>query len=145
MLYLRAVAFWCCAVFTVLPCTAGAQSAHGAGPYELAVQPAIPPVTIHTLWAPVLERLRRQTGLDLRLKVYEKMSDFERDLSDGVPDFVFVNPLQAVVAHGAQGYLPLVRGSRLVSAELFVRRDSPIRSVDDLTGRKIALVGSKNL
>lgn len=113
--------------------------------YVLAVIPSAPPVTMHTLWMPFVERLSRDTGLDIRLKVYEKMSDFERDISNGAPDFIFANPLQAVVAREAQGYVPLVRGGKQVSAELFVRRDSPIRTVDDLSGRKIALVGNKNL
>ena len=122
-----------------------AASAKTRDSYVFAVIPSAPPVTMHTLWMPVVERLSRDTGLELRLKVYEKMSDFEQDISKGAPDFIFVNPLQAVVAHEAQGYVPLVRGSKQISAELVVRRDSPIRTVDDLSGRKIALVGNKNL
>ena len=112
--------------------------------YDFGVMPLAPPVAMHTLWVPFIERLSRDTGLDFRLKVYDKMSDFEQDISRGGPDFIFANPLQAVVAHEAQGYVPLVRGSRRVSVELFVRRDSPIRTVDDLANRKIALVGNKN-
>lgn len=122
-----------------------AASAKTRASYVLAVIPSAPPVTMHTLWAPLAERLSRDTGFDINLKVYEKMSDFERDISKGAPDFIFVNPLQAVVAHEAQGYAPLVRGSRRISAELVVRRDSPIRTIDDLSGRKIALVGNKSL
>ncbi len=120
-------------------------SAQHKGPYLLAIIPSAPPVAMHTLWAPFVERLSRDTGLEFRIKVYEKMSEFEQDISKGAPDFIFANPLQAVVAHEAQGYVPLVRSSRQVSAELFVRRDSAIRSIDDLTDRKIALVGNKNL
>jgi phosphonate transport system substrate-binding protein len=115
------------------------------GPFTLAVPPAAPPVVTHTLWTPFVERLGRETGLSFRLTVYEKMSDFERAISLGTPDFLLASPLQAVVAHEAQGYVPLVRGGALVSAEVFVRWDSPIRTVDDLAQRRIAFVGSKSL
>lgn len=136
-----------CAAFLVLLVIAALASAAAqrTDPYIVAVIPSATPVTMHTLWAPFLERLSRETGLTFRLKVYEKMSEFEQDISKGVPDFLFANPLQTVVAHEAQDYIPLVRGGRLVSAELFVRRDSAILSVDDLSDRKIALVGNKNL
>jgi len=50
-----------------------------------------------------------------------------------------------VVAHGEQGYAPLVRGGDQVRAVLFVRKDSPLQTVDDLSGRRIAFVGEKNL
>jgi phosphonate transport system substrate-binding protein len=114
--------------------------------YSLGIVPSAPPVTTYTLWAPFVERLSRETGLDFRLKVYEKMADFELDIiAPEGPDFIFVNSLQIVVAHQAQGYIPLVRGGGKVWAELFVRRDSPVKTVADLAGKRVAFVGSKNL
>ncbi len=120
-------------------------SAGQKDPYVFAVIPSAPPVTTHALWAPLVERLSRDTGLPLRLKVYDKMSDFENDILNGVPDFIFASPFQAVVAHEKQGYIPLIHGGTPVSAELFVRKDSPISTVDDLSGRTIAFIGNKNL
>jgi phosphonate transport system substrate-binding protein len=73
------------------------------------------------------------------------MAEFERDIWSGVPDFIFSSPIQTVVAHKANGYMPLVRGGKVVAVELFVRKDSPIRGIDDLTGKKVAFVGNKNL
>jgi phosphonate transport system substrate-binding protein len=101
-------------------------------------------VAVHTLWQPFVQRVARDAGVGLRLKVYERMSDFERDISRGGGDFLFSSPLQLVVGHQLQGYVPLVRGGRPVSAQLFVRSDSPVRSVDALAGRKIAFVGNKS-
>ncbi len=121
------------------------SSADQKDPYVLAVIPSGPPVATHALWTPFVERLSRDTGIPLRLKVYEKMSDFENDILRGVPDFIFASPFQAVIAHEKQGYIPLVHSSKLVSAELFVRSDSPIRTVNDLSGKTIAFVGNKNL
>ena len=132
-------------VLMICICAPTAAAAQRTVPCIVAVIPSAPPEIIHTQWAPFLERLTRDTGREFRLKVYEKMSDFERDVSKGVPDLLFANPLQTVVAHQAQGYVPLVRSSKLVSAEIFVLKDSPIRTIDDLENKRVAFVGIKNL
>lgn len=113
--------------------------------YALAIIPSAPPVTMHTQWTPFVERLSRETGLDIRLKLYEKMAEFERDIWSGTPDFIFSSPIQLMVAHKSSGYVPFLRGSKPIAVGLFVRKDSPIRSIDDLTGKKISFVGNKNL
>jgi len=123
----------------------GAEAVQKSG-YELAVVPSFPPVTTYQQWTPLAERLAKETGIGFRLKLYETMGDFELDIvSPEAPDFIFANALQAVVAHQEQGYLPLVRGSGHVWVELFVAKDSPCQSVDDLSGKRIAFVGNKNL
>lgn len=74
------------------------------------------------------------------------MRDFERDIiTPEAPDFIFANALQTVVAHELQGFVPLVRGGPTVKALIFVRQDSPVKTVDDLIGKRIAFVGEKNV
>lgn len=134
----------CCALLLM----GSARPVHakdGAAPYVLAVIPQLPPVTMHTNWTPFVQRLTKETGLQFSLKVYDSMDRFEDDLIRGVPDFVYTNPTQMVLAKHSQGYLPLVRNSKPLSGYLFVRKDSPIRTVDDLHNKTIAFVGSKNL
>lgn len=99
---------------------------------------------MHERWSPVVERLAARTGIALRLKVYEDMGKFEQDLLAGGPDLVFAHPAMAADAHRRQGYEPLVRDRRRLSALLFVRRDSPVRSPKDLEGKRVAFVGSGN-
>lgn len=113
--------------------------------YTIAVIPSAPPVTLHTQWTPFVERLSRETGLEFRLKLFDKMAEFERDIWSGAPDFIFSSPIQTVVARQRHGYVPLVRGGRAVGIGLYVRKDSNIRSMDDLTGKKVSFVGNKNL
>jgi phosphonate transport system substrate-binding protein len=120
-------------------------SARQGDVYTLAVIPSAPPITMHKQWMPFVERLARETGLDIRLRLYEKMAEFERDIWGGTPDFIFSSPIQLMVAHKSSGYVPLVRGSRRIAVGLFVRKDSPIRSIDDLAGKKISFVGNKNI
>lgn len=113
--------------------------------YTLAILPSAPPVTMNKLWAPFVELLSRNTGLELRLKHYERMAEFERDLWSGGPDLAFSSPIQVVVAHLSSGYVPLVRAQKAIGVGLFVRRDSAVRRLEDLKGKKISFVGNKNL
>lgn len=123
-----------------LPAAAGQNQ-----PYTIAVIPSVPPVTLHKIWSPFVERLSHETGLRFSLRMYEKMADFERDIWSGAPDFIFASPIQTVVAHKSNGYVPLVRGGKPVTIGLYVRKDSPFKTIDDLAGKKVSFVGNKNL
>ncbi len=113
--------------------------------YTVAVIPSAPPEDISAAWLPFLERLSRATGWEFDLKAYDKMSEFERDIERGAADFLFASPTQITVALAVQGYVPLVRGSARIAGVLFVRADSPIRSIRDLDNKEIAFVGTKNV
>lgn len=113
--------------------------------YILALVPQMPPVAMHTNWTPLLDRLKKDTGLSITLKLYDKMTDFEQELKLGTADFIFANPPQTVMAHKSQGYLPLIRSSHKLSGIIVVRKDSPIKEIKDLEGKQISFVGSKNL
>ncbi len=113
--------------------------------YTVAVIPNHPPAELSTNWGPVIARLEKETGLIFKLKLYRTMDDFESDIEKGAADFLFAHPFQAVEAHKAKGYIPLIRGSKTIGGTLFVRKDSPYRTVKDLEGKAIAFVGSQNV
>ena len=110
-----------------------------AANYTLAVVPQASPAETYRRWAPFAEQLQRVTGQHLQLRVYRSFDEFETDLVNGLADFAYMNPYHFLMAHRVQGYLPLVRdGSRLLSGQLLVRRDSPLKSVKELNGKTIA-------
>jgi len=111
----------------------------------MAVIPGGSPSATAADWAPFVESLSRETGLSFRLMTYGTILEFEKDFENGIPDFLFSHPLQAVSARKTQGYIPLVRASRNIAAVIFTRDDSPMKSAKDLRGEKIALVGSRNV
>jgi phosphonate transport system substrate-binding protein len=113
--------------------------------YSVAVIPSVPPVEMHRQWTPLLDRLTARTGLRFNLKLFDRMAEFEREIGNGTPDFTFASPIQTVVARQAHRYVPLVRGGKPISIGLFVRQDSPYRTIDDLSGKTISFVGNKNL
>jgi phosphonate transport system substrate-binding protein len=105
--------------------------------YSVAVVPQFPAADVHRDWTPLLERLSRDTGLTLVLKISTSIPRFETEVLAGTPDFAFMNPYHEVMAMRAQGYLPLVRDSKLLSGILVVRKDDPIKSTRELDGKTL--------
>ena len=124
----------------LLPVAAAAKKT-----YLFAVLPQQPPVAMHASWRPFLDQLGAEVGVNFKLKLYESMAPFEDDLRRGTGDFVFLTPPQMVIARQSRQYQPLVRGSRTIAGVLFVRKDSPIKTVADLNHKDIAFVGSRNV
>ncbi len=106
--------------------------------YTLAIPPLSPPVQMYKEWGPFIERLSKETGTEIQLKVYNTISALESDVIKGVPDFAFTNPYHMVLARKAQGYIPLVRDKTPLVGILVVHKDSPINSIQDLNGKEIA-------
>jgi phosphonate transport system substrate-binding protein len=130
-------------VFTLLALLAHPQGVNAAPqgneqPLIVGVVPQYTPLQIHTDWTPLLERLSRDSGVPLALKIYPSIQKFEADLLKGVPDFAFMNPYHEVMARHAEGYVPLVRDSKPLTGVLLVRHDSPIQRVKELSGSKLA-------
>ena len=106
--------------------------------YLLAVVPQLSPSATYRGWSPFAERVGREAGITLRIRVYRTFDEFEADLANGLPDLVYLNPYQEIRAHRTQGYIPLVRdGSYRLSGVLVVRQDSPLQSVRDLNGQTV--------
>lgn len=114
------------------------------GDFILAVMPEMPPAAVYKAWTPFVKRLSKETGINIRLKVYESFSQFEDDLFNGVPDFVFLCSFYVTLAKKTQGYIPLLKNESLLEGILVVRKDSPIHSIQDLDGKEIAFPTPNN-
>ena len=106
--------------------------------YTVAVAPQFASIQVYRDWTPLLNKLEEQTGYHFKLLAYNDFSRFERDLWQGVPDLVYLNPYHMVIAKQKNKYRPLVRDSSPLSGILVVRKDSPIKSVKDLEGKTVA-------
>jgi phosphonate transport system substrate-binding protein len=122
----------------VAPRTAEAGTEAG---YVFAVVPQAPPVVMMARWSPILDRISRESGVPLRMKLYERVEAFQADLAAGAVDLAYLNPVQAIHAWQAARYRPLVRDAKEIRGVLFVREDSGIDSVAGLAGREVAFVG----
>lgn len=131
-LFLRA---WVGAV-ALAPWMAYAQT--DAKALTLAVVPQFQAADVHRNWTPVIERIKQVTGLNVVLRITKDIPTFEDEFQAGQADLVYLNPYHQVMAHRAQGYVPLVRDAQLLTGIVVVRKDDPIQSMAQLAGKEIA-------
>lgn len=109
------------------------------GEYQFGVVPQFEPRQLAAIWVPILDELERRTGLRFVLAGAPRIPEFEGDFQRGRFDFAYMNPYHSLLAGDSQGYLPLVRdGGRSLSGILVVPKASPITSVAELAGERIA-------
>lgn len=120
-------------------------SVHAACLGDTAVKPSkayiVPQLTatqIYTRWGPVLDRLGKSTQLCFELIVPATIPQFETDLANGKPDFVFMNPYHVVMKWQEHQYVPLVASSEPLFGVLTVKKDNKYASLQDLRNGKIA-------
>ena len=129
----RAIAWAGCLFAFVLPGRTAAQS------YSFAVVPQFEQRQLFATWKPIVDELARRSGLDLRLATPLTLAEYERSLTAGAFDFVYVNPYHVVRMIDRQRYLPLVHDKVALRGILVVRKDSPIKSPKELDGQTLAI------
>lgn len=107
--------------------------------YTVYVTPQLAPEIMHRGWVPLLDAVARETGIGLTLTIPPSIAGFEALLLRGLPDFAFANPYMVLPGRKMQGYAPLLRnGKTRLVGHLLVRKDGPIKSLQDLNGATIA-------
>ena len=106
--------------------------------YTFDVVPQHTATKIYTTWSPLLQRVGQEAGLCFELRVAPSIPEFEQKLLKGEPEFVFLNPYHAVLAHQRKKYQPMLADSEdLLTGIVVVRADSPIKNLDELKGKNI--------
>ncbi len=107
--------------------------------YSFGVVPQFEQRKLFRIWRPVLDELEHLTGFVFDLVGSPKIPVFEQKFLAGFYDFVYMNPYHLIMAHDAQGYLPLIRdGERRLQGILVVPDGSPITQVQELNGKTVA-------
>lgn len=107
--------------------------------YTIGIVPQFEIRHIRKIWNPIINEIERNTGIKLKLVGSPTIPDFEHEFNAGNFDFAYMNPYHILLAEKSQGYIPLVRDNgRKLHGILTVRRDSPIKSVKELDGKKVA-------
>lgn len=110
-----------------------------SGVYSFGVVPQFEQRKLFRIWRPILDELEHRTGFTFKLVGSPKIPVFEQKCMVGAHDFVYMNPYHLLMSQSTQGYLPLVRDSeRMLTGILVVAKDSPIQSVQELTGMSVA-------
>ena len=108
-------------------------------PIRVSVVPQRPPAETFAVWSPLLQQLGQASQQCFVLRVAATIPNFEAELRKGRADCVYMNPYHALLAQRWRGYIPLIRdGSQPLRGLLVVRRDSPIRRIQELKGQPVA-------
>lgn len=107
--------------------------------YKFGVVPQFEPRKLADIWLPILAELSERTGLKFKMTGSPRISTFEQSFLAGEFDFAYMNPYHAMEANTLKGYVPLVRDhGRKLFGILVVRKDSKIKSVEELNGTSVS-------
>ena len=130
------ISILCMRLAAAAPCI-GDQSARSS--YSVYLIPRLPATTLYHDWAPLLERIGKESGLCFELRIAADFSEFEQAIRAGKPDFVLLNPYHQVMVAHKPGYVPLVRDHQAkLAGVLVVRKDSPVQDIRQLEGATVA-------
>lgn len=105
----------------------------------MGVVPQFDARRIKHIWQPILDAVKRQSGVTLVLAGSATIQTFEKQFTEGEFDFAYMNPYHLVKAEQAQGYKPILRDvGRNLYGIIVVRKDSPITQVSELADKTIA-------
>lgn len=107
--------------------------------YTFGVVPQFEPRKLANIWMPILEELTKRTGLQFKMVGSVNIPGFEKNLTNEMYDFAYMNPYHAMLVIREDKYIPLIRdGARLLYGILVVNDKSKITQVEELNGQQIA-------
>ena len=117
------------------------SNASAATPQEfiLGVVPQFEARRTIDIWQPIIDQVNQRANVKLVLKSSPSIPEFERQFSEGLFDFAYMNPYHLIIANKKQGYKPILRDvGRKLYGIIVVKKDSPFQSPKDLDGKKVA-------
>lgn len=107
--------------------------------YSFGVVPQFDSRKISSIWSPILKRVEDIAGVKFKLTGSPNIPKFEKQFLAGDFDFAYMNPYHLIIANNSQGYTPFLKDTgRKLFGIIVVRKDSPIQSIKELNGKKIA-------
>jgi phosphonate transport system substrate-binding protein len=109
------------------------------GQYIMGVFPHLPPRQLEKVFSPMASDLGKAVNQRIILRTNTTFERFSQSLDTQVFDIAFVQPFDYVRIADKYGYRPLAARSEDLAAMLVVKEDSPLNTLQDLRGMKIAL------
>lgn len=107
--------------------------------YSFGVVPQQSAKRLAQLWSPIFNYLYKETGIRLRFATAKNIPEFEKKLAEGTYDFAYMNPYHFTVFNQAPGYKAVaVRNKQPIRGIVVVRKDSPLTSLQELEGKRLA-------
>ena len=127
-------------ILVLLSLIVSTAPAHGQEKaYIFGIVPQFEAKKMRTIWQPIINYLKKETGYNFTIKGSPTISDFEIEYMQGDFDFAYMNPFHVILANESKGYIPLVRDvGETLHGVLVVKKDSGITDVSQLNGKTIA-------
>ncbi|WP_136680057.1 phosphate/phosphite/phosphonate ABC transporter substrate-binding protein [Neptunomonas sp. XY-337] len=107
--------------------------------YTLGVVPQQSAKKLARLWTPVTQYLSSKTGLAIRFATARDIPTFEKRVVEGEYDIAYMNPYHYTVFSQKPGYRAIAKQkNKQIKGIFVVRDDSPIQSLNELSGQKLA-------
>ncbi|WP_374259384.1 phosphate/phosphite/phosphonate ABC transporter substrate-binding protein [Aquabacterium sp.] len=114
----------------------GSGSAH-AQTYSFGVLSQRSAVLTANYWNPILDYVKRKTGIDLQLKLARSASESIESISRGEYDFVYSNNF-FLPRYASAGYQVILKPrEEAIKGQIVTLPNSPIKSLKDLDGRDV--------
>ncbi len=107
--------------------------------YLLGVYPALPLSQLDKLFSPLAHELEQEIHRSIRFQSSSTYEKYSLRLDRGEFDIALVHPFDYIAYAEKAGYVPLVRKNEELSAIFVVPLDSPIRTIEDLNGKIVAM------
>lgn len=114
-------------------------------PLILGVHPFLPATELTEKFRPLADYLGRATGLPVQIEISRDYRNHVARVGAGDFDIAYMGPVSYVRLVEEYGAVPLlgrleIKGSPTFQGAVFVREESPIRTVADLADKRVAFV-----
>ena len=104
----------------------------------VGIVPQFPPAQIMEVYTPIFDKIGSITDLCFQIVMSKNIPDFEENLISETHDYAFMNPYHQVMVKDK--YIPIIRDrSRLLTGIIVTHKQSDIKTIDDLSGRRMFL------
>jgi len=108
-------------------------------PLTFGVVPQQSATKLAEMWVPLLRLLSEKTHRDIKFATAKDIPTFEKRLSEGAYDFVYMNPLHYDIYSRKHGFVAFAKEQdKQIRGVVVVRKDSPYAKLEDLEGENLA-------
>lgn len=111
---------------------------------NVAIFPYKSPKITVKIFNPLLQKIARETGISFRLVTASSRSGYAGNIRQGNYDIIFTCISCQFDTPGMGQYLYLARGKPSFTGGIIVKIDSPVKTVRDLKGQKLAAIHSQS-
>jgi len=116
---------------------------YAQNPLVLGIHPYLSSTELYKRFSPLADHLSRELGRPVQITIADSYESHIDAIGRGKVDIAFMGPASFVNMTGSFGRLPLLaafetKGSRTFRGVIVVRRDSAIKTISQLRGKKFA-------